>query len=123
MARYIDVEELLEELRIAAEKEGVKANEMAKAGVYDASVKYNHGEYCYFVAQEIVKDIPTADVVEVKHGEWVSKWSNISNSLHEYCSSCGALEPHVLATNKEHSNYCPNCGAKMDGGKTDDKIY
>ena len=65
MKKYIDVEELFEELRIAAEKEGAKANEMAKAGVYDASVKYSHGEYCYIVAQEIVKDIPTADVVEV----------------------------------------------------------
>lgn len=108
MKKYIDVEELLEELRIAAEKEGAKANEMAKAGVYDVSVKYGHGECCYIVAQEIVKDIPTADVVEVVHGEWLSKY--VGKGHYWECSEC----VFMLCT-MERTNYCPCCGAIMDG--------
>ena len=46
--------------------------------------------------------INTADVAEVKHGEWF---------LDGRCSEC-LVNP--LTT---HKNYCPNCGAKMDGGK------
>ena len=47
-----------------------------------------------------------ADVVEVKHGEWIR---HKENCLYNKCSIC----------EKEHcreDNYCPNCGAKMDGG-------
>jgi Zn finger protein HypA/HybF involved in hydrogenase expression len=51
---------------------------------------------------------PTADVVEVRHGEWLER------SYGELqCSACGIVqgdEPHRY-------NYCPNCGAKMDGGE------
>lgn len=65
MARYIDADKLLEELQQASDKEGVKADAMANAGVYDASVKYNHGQYCYINAMEIVKDALKADAVEV----------------------------------------------------------
>lgn len=39
----------------------------------------------------------------VKHGEW------ISHEGYDECSLC-----HVLTTYGSH--YCPNCGAKMDGG-------
>jgi len=46
--------------------------------------------------------MPTADVVEVKHGYWM---------LDGRCSEC--LE-NPLTT---HKTYCPNCGARMDGVK------
>ncbi len=45
---------------------------------------------------------PTADVEEVKHGCW--KQYGLQNPL---CSICHKY-------NLEQSNYCPNCGAKMD---------
>lgn len=54
---------------------------------------------------------PTADVVEVKHGEWLS-----NAQTDEYiCSECDGIAP--VDSEKEEfyeSNYCPNCGAKMD---------
>lgn len=59
-----------------------------------------------------IKSAPTADVVEVRHGEW------ISNGLTQdyVCSECSGMAP--VDCEKEdfyESNYCPNCGAKMDG--------
>ncbi len=46
------------------------------------------------------------DAVEVVHGRWVHK-----GAWHIECSEC----KHVLAHIDEAKNYCPNCGAKMDG--------
>lgn len=54
-----------------------------------------------------------ADAAEVVHGEWVKKTADY---VYYYaCSECG--EP-VLKSQWGHdffSDYCPNCGAKMDG--------
>lgn len=61
-----------------------------------------------------IADFPKADVVEVKHGRWLK---HITDELHEVwcdkCSVCGfELDDLITA---EGYNYCPNCGAKMDG--------
>ena len=64
--------------------------------------------------QEFLDNIPTADVVEVKHGEW--KW-NRGQALGEksyFCSLCTDGE-----SDTGNDKYCPNCGAKMDGGKAE----
>ena len=53
---------------------------------------------------------PTADVEEVRHGEYVQR-----GAWHIECSVCG----NVLAHIGEEKNYCPNCGAKMDGERRD----
>lgn len=47
--------------------------------------------------------LPSADVVEVRHGVWKSY------PIAEDCSQCSACG--VLRFGE--SNYCPNCGAKM----------
>lgn len=54
--------------------------------------------------------IPAADVVPVVHGRWVFGGDGCV-----ICSRCNEEE-----SNDNHRNYCPNCGAKMDGGATDD---
>lgn len=48
--------------------------------------------------------IPTADVVEVKHGEWIEEGNKHT------CSCCGYC--HILFGIPKHK-YCQNCGAKM----------
>lgn len=64
------------------------------------------------VMQAII-DAPAADVVEVRHGRW--ERVDYGNGLYNYhCSSCR----HIPRENIR-SNYCPNCGAKMDGGADD----
>ena len=62
-----------------------------------------------FEATEIIDDSPTVDAVEVVHGRW-------EDAKHAYgffspkCSVC-----HQFNKYHERYNYCPNCGAKMDG--------
>ena len=58
---------------------------------------------------KILNQFPDADVAPVRHGRWVTH-SDRPDSL--ICSVCNCgfdmwkHDPH---------NYCPNCGAKMDG--------
>ena len=51
---------------------------------------------------------PAADVAEVVHGRWIwNEEGEIDWEQFYRCSNCG---------DKEYweSNFCPNCGAKMD---------
>lgn len=59
--------------------------------------------------------IPAADVVPVVHGDWLLR--NIGVGHYWECSVCHT-NPCIYVT--EHTKFCPNCGAKMDGRGTDD---
>lgn len=49
---------------------------------------------------------------EVRHGEWIyDHWCEFK------CSECGEWSNSKPYKGREL--YCPNCGAKMDGGKND----
>ncbi len=67
------------------------------------------------LASELIfANIPTADVVEVRHGRWINeRWEGLSSFSAE-CSLCGKRTLAYF-----HYFYCPNCGAKMDGGQED----
>lgn len=54
-----------------------------------------------------VKNLPAADVVEVKHGKW-ELWT-VRGEAELYCSVCGN-SPNVIY----EYEFCPSCGAKMD---------
>ena len=47
-------------------------------------------------------------VTPVRHGKWLP--SDIPDSILDKCSECG------FDTGAFTFHYCPNCGAKMDGG-------
>lgn len=66
---------------------------------------------------EQLKLLPSADVVEVVHGRWEHPCFDVSDYWR--CSACGEewffeYDPTEAETKV---NYCPNCGAKMDGDK------
>ena len=63
----------------------------------------------YAIAKDLIRKAPTTDVAPVIHGEWIHKNGEM------YCSVCGseALMDEVYYK----SPYCPDCGARMDGGK------
>lgn len=64
---------------------------------------------------ERIKTIPAADVAEVKHGRWI--YAGIRGRFPVCkCSACGNVENADWAVLGDNVNYCPNCGAVMDGG-------
>ena len=61
-----------------------------------------------------IKNMPAADVAPVVHGQWI-KDDFLSDDVNnaEKCSQCGEL----IGWFSKLPNYCPNCGARMDGGE------
>ena len=96
MAEYIErdvVEKIIEK--------GLNNPDKSKAYGYDAI--------------EILAEVhymDAADVVEVRHGEWDDNIIGFCN----VCSECGVIVERTAIKNRSGElNYCPNCGAKMDG--------
>lgn len=68
-----------------------------------------------WMVEKFVKETPT---VEVVHGRWIERKEIFYESEGEVdaigCSECGKSQ------RKHHrTNYCPNCGAKIDGERKD----
>lgn len=50
----------------------------------------------------------------LKHGKWIEGAENFSNgNYNAECKDCGAMIKWSGCS--EDFNYCPNCGARMDG--------
>ena len=86
MSKYIDVESLL--------------NNLPDDIQYKASVK------------RVLMQAPSADVVEVRHGEWITPKCRDADDWKE-CSRCGYC--FDVSVGHKPTPYCPECGAKMDG--------
>ena len=63
--------------------------------------------------------IPAADVVQVVHGRWVVRFDGPYKRRRCYCSHCGKHNGVGGIAQNQEKPYCPNCGAKMDGGDSD----
>ena len=75
--------------------------------------RYENPEIC---TQEI-NSIPAADVAPVAHGRWVS----VAGKRDRICSRCLHNEPYKNADDDAKVfEFCPHCGAKMDGGDSDE---
>lgn len=83
-----------------------------KYGLANGSVLGRHTGLADCIASEI-SGLPAADVAEVVYGLWI-KDDFLSDDVNnaEKCSQCGEL----IGWFGNLPNYCPNCGAKMDGG-------
>lgn len=62
-----------------------------------------------------VRRMPAADVVPVKHGMWEK--TNMDGFLR--CSACRDCYIDEDWLDGKKWNYCPECGAKMNGGDDD----
>ena len=87
--------------------------------VRDQGIAHPNAYHLTNYATLILREAPTIDVAPVKHGQW-EKQSGLYS-----CSECGTTCPYdVQADVIEYwaCNYCPNCGAKMDGGVEDARL-
>jgi hypothetical protein len=66
--------------------------------------------------RRMIDNAPAADVETVRHGQWVLVGTNehdYETSVEEKCSLCGRYVYRY--DTQPQDNYCPNCGARMDG--------
>lgn len=64
--------------------------------------------------RQAINSIPTADVVEVRHGEWetIPDYLRALTTYRHICSECKTTYKDIRPLGH---NYCHFCGAKMDG--------
>lgn len=95
------------------------------AGLSDASGNYYGHADVVFVND--IENAPIVDAVEVVHGRWVDRYGGkYANPLYE-CSECKKKAPYKFEDDslqiglwlQDLTDYCPNCGAKMDGDGND----
>lgn len=100
MAEYIEREELLKRLH-------TERNQLLL------------GKTAAIKLEKFVNALSTADVAPVRHGYWYIieyEYVNCSECGHMYYTgmeSTSQAKQNLL--DEEVPNYCPNCGAKMDG--------
>lgn len=78
----------------------------------------------YFNVKFDIENFPNADVAPVRHGQWIPLTECANEGV--YCSICKKkvwksdyAQCSKKSRNKLESNYCPNCGAKMDEKEND----
>ncbi len=122
MSRYIDADKLESELF----RDGI-------AGIflnYPRRIKFTIGEIRGMLKNERIA--PTADVVEVRHGEWEIKSrlyrliDDFDEEIYVECPFCKRTfyvpyefdDEKTIAYARENYPYC-HCGAKMDGERSE----
>lgn len=61
----------------------------------------------------ILEELPAADVAPVVHEKWLlDRWPSWP---HRECSRCKIMFPRTTEVADQYWQYCPNCGARMDG--------
>ena len=102
-----------------------KAKEVLKKLLYETAMNNSGGAslMCEDIAENRLESwfglVPTVDAEPVRHGHWITQFDDLfpMESTIE-CSACGEKEWMMTITNH---NYCPNCGAKMDGERKEDE--
>ena len=100
MAEYIDkqaVEEMIESAQLISD-----------------------GEYSGYCTEDInISSIHAADVAPVVHGRWELEYETYGKMRCSVCKKEALIEKAKgdvdIITTYVDSNYCPHCGARMDG--------
>lgn len=81
-------------------------------------IRLHHIEYAENKSLlDAINEIPAADVAPVKRGRWELYENDDDLAASFFCSLCGwNIDEDEYLDRWSHFNYCPNCGAKMDGG-------
>ena len=81
---------------------------------YEAVLFATCGSGYQYEATCAIDLMPAADVAPVVHGQWIDvgeRYDDYDECFYSVfkCSNCGTTKEEYPT-----SNYCPNCGAKMD---------
>lgn len=66
---------------------------------------------------DMIKQEPAADVAHVVHAEWEFRNDGRYGQTRCYCSACGKHSGIGGIRENQMKPFCPNCGARMNGGK------
>ena len=103
MPEYIDKSVVLDQI---SKQKLFYEEERKQSGDFLEEMNCVGAENGWTALEDVISDIPTADVAPVMHGKWILDAKN-----HCHCSRC------LYGRNIETQigwNYCPNCGAKCD---------
>lgn len=64
-----------------------------------------------FQAKELIANMANIEAEPVRHGRWINP------RLNKYGHSCHQCNQCLFVASQKDRNFCPDCGAKMDGGK------
>ena len=67
----------------------------------------------------VIKGIPAADVAEGRHGRWILEREPDGTPYCFHCSVCDNDFHHIGIMTA--TDYCPNCGARMDKEATNNE--
>lgn len=95
MAKYIDADNLINELSAAC------------MPIYEKGITGILGDNSSIA--DIINEQPTTAVQEVKRGYWQNKYRSGTTIKEGVVSSCCDM------WNNRKSQFCTNCGARMDG--------
>lgn len=112
MPRYIDADEFVKRV-IQYPRQSTKTIGLALADTPTADVvekeRYDRLLENATIMDEALKKYQTADVLEVKHGKWISRKNEPKHNGWWTCSECQGRFDYEW-------KFCPNCGADMRGG-------
>ena len=94
-----------------------------KNGGYELQRTYRKDASTMVYEVKKLDDIPTIEAEPVKHGRWIAM--SDADGVYWACSECGEDIPRISHYNPQFdlfprlesidkTNYCPNCGAKME---------
>jgi hypothetical protein len=86
-----------------------EAYEIARTSAYYSC--FGHSLADLTDLRELLEDCDTVDAVEVVHGRWELDTGDVYR-----CTNYNEKSHVKEVMGQPDWNYCPNCGAKMDGG-------